>query len=439
MTDNDTQRSSYGADSGPTAPPGEPIVEQLRGLRRSRDDKVLAGVCGGLARSLRVDPLLLRVVIAVMVLFGGTGIVLYAIAWLLMPMDDGTPSVGAQALDRGRYQPSSQTVWLAVLLAVAASLGVLGIFGNWDRPLLVTLAVIGLVVWLARSNRAGRPSQPGQQGQPGQPAGPPVYPPPPVPPVPPVTAPVQDTPGLGDTLAVPPPGGQVPPPWQPAYPAAPPPLPPRPPVPPRPPRERSHLFAMTLSVVLIGLGVLATADVLGADPSAGAYPALALALTGAGLLVGAWYGRSRSLIFWGLLLALITTVTTVASHAEGIPNKAVDDTVTVTQVDQLPTDDRYGAGQVQYDLTGLDLAGQSAKMHAQIGFGEIVVVVPENVDVTVHARTGVGGLTLFGTESGGVNDKVDRTDVGPDGPGGGTLDLDLYAGFGHLEVRRATS
>ena len=83
-----------------TAGPGEQVLDQLRRLRRSRDDKVIAGVCGGLGRSLGVDPLLLRVVLAVLVLFGGTGVVLYAIAWLLLPLDDGTPSVGAQALDR---------------------------------------------------------------------------------------------------------------------------------------------------------------------------------------------------------------------------------------------------------------------------------------------------------------------------------------------------
>ena len=74
-----------------------------------------------------------------------------------------------------------------------------------------------------------------------------------------------------------------------------------------------------------------------------------------------------------------------------------------------------------------------------MGFGEIVVTVPRDMDVRLTARVGVGGLTLFGQESGGVNERIVRTDNGPDGIGGGQLDLDLYAGFGHLEVRRATS
>ncbi|GAB3597017.1 hypothetical protein GCM10027446_24610 [Angustibacter peucedani] len=420
--DNDTSRT--GSSPGAT---GEQVLDQLRGLRRSSDDKVLAGVCGGLGRSLGVDPLLLRVVVAVMVLFGGTGIVLYALAWLLLPQDDGTASVGAQALDRGRHHPSTQTIWLAVVLAVAVTLGVVGAFGRWDGPILLSLAVVGLLVWLLRSGRVQT------AGTPVPPSGAPV---PPVPPAAaagtaPMTATVQDTP----TSTVPP----VPP-APPAGPTWTAPVPPQPPAPPRPPKPRSHLFGLTVSVALIGVGVLAAIDAAGAHLWSGAYPALVLAVLGGGLLVGAWYGRARGLVFWGLVLALVTTVTSVAGNAvRDVPNRTVDDTVAVTQVDQLPTADRYGAGQVTYDLSGLDVAGQSVSMRSRIGFGEIVVVVPPDVDVTLDARTGVGGLSLFGQETGGVNDHVQRTDLGADGPGGGSLDLTLYAGFGHLEVRRATA
>lgn len=54
-------------------------------LVRSRDDRVIAGVCGGLARQFGVDPTLARVTVAVLTLFTGVGVPLYAIAWLLMP------------------------------------------------------------------------------------------------------------------------------------------------------------------------------------------------------------------------------------------------------------------------------------------------------------------------------------------------------------------
>src|SRR3954470_13398134 len=138
--EHDTQRtgSSPGASS-------EQVLDQLRGLRRSSDDKVLAGVCGGLGRSLGIDPLLLRVVLAVLVLFGGTGIVLYALGWLLMPQDDGTASVGQQALDRPKFRPSGSTVGLAVLLVIAVSIGVIGAFAQWHGPVLLSLAVVAIL------------------------------------------------------------------------------------------------------------------------------------------------------------------------------------------------------------------------------------------------------------------------------------------------------
>ncbi len=399
------------AGSSPGAT-GEQVLEQLRGLRRSSDDKVLAGVCGGLGRSLGVDPLLLRVVLAVLVFFGGAGIVLYAAGWLLLAKDDGTPSVGAQALNRGHYRPSTQTLWLAVVLAVAVSLGVVGALGRWDGPLLLSLAVVALVVWLARRGRSGAEPRPVSAPAPAPAAA--------TQPTMAMTAAASGEP----TVAM----------------AASPAAAPSRPTAPRRPKERSHLFGITVSVALISLGVLAAVDASGADPWPGAYPALALAVVGLGLLVGAWYGRARSLVFWGALLALVTTVTSVAGHAVGaMPSRGVDETVTVTQVGQLPSADRYGAGRVEYDLSGLDVAGGSVSMRSQIGFGEIVVVVPPDVDVTVDARAGVGGLSLFGRESGGVDDRVRRTDVGADGPGGGSLALTLYAGFGHLEVRRATA
>jgi phage shock protein PspC (stress-responsive transcriptional regulator) len=56
-------------------------------LRRSADDKMLAGVAGGIARYLNADVTLVRVIIAALVLFTGAGVALYAAAWLLIPAD----------------------------------------------------------------------------------------------------------------------------------------------------------------------------------------------------------------------------------------------------------------------------------------------------------------------------------------------------------------
>lgn len=58
-------------------------------LRRSKNDKMIAGVCGGWAEVLGVDAAILRILLAAATLFGfGFGIVLYVICWICMPEDD---------------------------------------------------------------------------------------------------------------------------------------------------------------------------------------------------------------------------------------------------------------------------------------------------------------------------------------------------------------
>ena len=69
-------------------------------LRRSRDDKMLAGVAGGLARYLGADVTLVRVIIAALVLFTGAGAAVYLAAWLLIPADGEEESIAAAWLAR---------------------------------------------------------------------------------------------------------------------------------------------------------------------------------------------------------------------------------------------------------------------------------------------------------------------------------------------------
>ena len=64
-------------------------------LRRSADDKMLAGVAGGIARYLDVDVTLVRVIIAVLALLNGFGVALYIAAWLLIPEDGEDQSLAA--------------------------------------------------------------------------------------------------------------------------------------------------------------------------------------------------------------------------------------------------------------------------------------------------------------------------------------------------------
>jgi len=81
------------ADARSATVTGRPQAGQLR---RSADDKMLAGVAGGIARYLNTD---VTLIIAALVLFTGAGLALYVAAWLLIPAD-------------GEDQPVAQA-WLA--------------------------------------------------------------------------------------------------------------------------------------------------------------------------------------------------------------------------------------------------------------------------------------------------------------------------------------
>ena len=56
-------------------------------LTRSNDDVMVAGVAAGLAEYLDIDPVLVRLLFVLLTVFGGNGILVYGILWLLMPQE----------------------------------------------------------------------------------------------------------------------------------------------------------------------------------------------------------------------------------------------------------------------------------------------------------------------------------------------------------------
>ena len=76
---------------------GQPEAGQLR---RSGDDRMLAGVAGGIARYLNADVTLVRVITAVLALLTGAGAALYIAAWLLIPADGDEESIVAAWIAR---------------------------------------------------------------------------------------------------------------------------------------------------------------------------------------------------------------------------------------------------------------------------------------------------------------------------------------------------
>ncbi len=57
-------------------------------LKRSKTNKVIAGVCGGVGEYFNIDPVIIRIIMLILVLGAGTGVVAYLIAWLVIPEED---------------------------------------------------------------------------------------------------------------------------------------------------------------------------------------------------------------------------------------------------------------------------------------------------------------------------------------------------------------
>ncbi|MFG1775392.1 PspC domain-containing protein [Micromonospora sp. NPDC049051] len=501
-----------GAGPGPQPSFGGAGFTSRYGLVRPRDGRYLAGVCAAIGRATNTDPVLWRVLLAVLGFFGGIGILVYVTAWLIIPGEGDGASPVESMLGRGRSSMSPVTV-IVLSILVAISFGYI-VTDAFRAVLLGVTILIGGALLLNRDHRDI------QGGAVGVPPAPPTAPPGPVPPVG-YPAPVSDA--AQPAVAVPPGAGPVPPPpgpaaqaawsapvpgrpteptaelpaWPPAAPAparpstgtptagwppAPPTsgwpaatsaasepthpvLPPRPPSyrppfaphgpyagptvvppvlpkprvkPPKRPRERSPLGAVTFSLIFLALGVVAVVDLLDFyDVGASAYFAATLVTIGLGLLVGTWFGRARWLIALGLVAAAALATATVAESYDRI--RGVDGNVTWAPADHRDLALRYenSFGDTVLDLRAVDFDKKNTEITVAVNFGECTVVVPPNVDVTTVADVNAGDAVVFGKRSGGLAGKLrEATDLGPDGPGGGTLRLYIHVNAGNLEVTR---
>jgi len=346
-------------------------------LRRSTTDRKLAGVAGGLGRHLNVDPTLLRVLFVVLSFFGGAGLLLYGALWLMVPEEGREHGVI-------HMSPSTRNTLVIVAGVVAALLLVGDGWGGVGFPWPLAVVAVIAFVWLV--NRERRPAASTE-----------------LPPAPPV-----------------PPTGQA---WY-------------PPAPPR--RSGPLLFGITVALVALALGVLGLADAAGAGVPDAGYPALALAVVGAMLVVGAWFGRAGGLVLLGLMSSFALLVTSATSDWNGHVWNS-DRQVVATPLSAAAVHKVYSvpAGQVRLDLTGVKdlqaLDGRSIDVRGNVG--ELLVILPANLGADVNAHvSGPGDVTVDGHDTGGIGTRVDRTLTGPDDVGLVTLNLDLSVG--HIEVRQ---
>jgi phage shock protein PspC (stress-responsive transcriptional regulator) len=375
-------------------------------LRRPTDDRMIAGVCSGLARHFDIDPVIVRVAMVVLAFFGGAGLLLYVAGWVLVP-EEGTTQAPLGLDDRNRG------IALIGVLVLAGAM----MLGDWSGAFWFPwpLLLVGLAIYLVvnRSHRGSARYVPPAEGRPGsvQYAGPPA------------------------SYGAPPAsyGGQ-----------------PAPYVPPAPPARRTRkrgpiLFPFALALIALGIGLLGVVDLAGVAIVDAAYPALALGITGVMLLVGAFWGRAGGLIALGLLAAVVTAATTAAGHWDS--ERVV---VAPTTAAAVAEDYDFEAGRFTLDLTAVDdldaLDGRDISVSGNVG--ELEVVVPDGVSVDVVADVhGPGAVELFNDPSSWSDDGFDgsRGDRGgidlterrfhDGGTGAPTIDLDLDLDLGAIVVR----
>jgi phage shock protein C len=65
---------------------------QNQRLYRSQNERMLAGVCGGLGKFFGIDPTIMRLIFVVLALMGGPGLLIYIIMWIVVPEEPLGPT-----------------------------------------------------------------------------------------------------------------------------------------------------------------------------------------------------------------------------------------------------------------------------------------------------------------------------------------------------------
>ncbi|MFI8997139.1 PspC domain-containing protein [Streptomyces sp. NPDC053542] len=450
------------ADGPPPPPPTPP-------LRRSRRQKVVAGVCGGMGRHWDLDPVIFRIVLAVLAVSSGIGLIVYGFAWLLIPLEGEDENEGRRLLS-GRVEGAALTALLVALVGCGLFLSVLGRGGGLAFTLMLTLAVAGSAYWSKQRRAAAHGTGPVDTATAQAVAdAPPETQAPPAPGSPswwrdPLT---KDGAGAGTQAGR---SGYL---WGPAdtpsydryesydtagggaydgngaydrkgapgASAAPEARRPR-----RPARARS-IGGLTFLLALAAGAVAALPAWHGGSLPASVQAGLAAALVvfGLGMVLSAWLGRTGGgTVFMVVVTALLLGATAV------LPRSLTTDWDTRTWPASTAADVRpayeLGAGDAHLDLSGLRLKeGQTVRTHAEVGAGRLLVTLPEGVRTRVRIDVGLGDLQLPGEAAEDIDVSADRARTVTLPAHGlkkgerphGTLDLRLEVGVGQAEVAYA--
>ena len=80
----------------------------VKQLRRTNNGRIIAGVCSGIGEYVGVDANLIRIGLAIVTLFGGLGVGVYAVGWLLMPEEGRDTSIVQDLLNKQQAKSTWQ-------------------------------------------------------------------------------------------------------------------------------------------------------------------------------------------------------------------------------------------------------------------------------------------------------------------------------------------
>jgi hypothetical protein len=198
------------------------------------------------------------------------------------------------------------------------------------------------------------------------------------------------------------------------------------------------LFWPTLALIAIGLGTLGIFDTSGSVPTS-AYAALAVAITGAMLLVGAFVGRPGGLIALGLAASLGLGITSAVDAATDGDTRGDNLTATPTTSDQLKSTYRVPNGSLKLDMSNVtDVAAlDGRRIEVKLNAGDIDVQLPPGVNAVVDADVDLAGAIDIGAfHRDGFGPSLTRTITGSTSPAAPTLSLDIDARVGQITVEQ---
>ncbi|TCP49409.1 phage shock protein C (PspC) family protein [Tamaricihabitans halophyticus] len=387
--------------------------------RRPHQGRKIAGVAEGIGRRYGIDPVIVRVALAVGAFFGGSGALVYLLGWLLLPDErdeasavealfgKGTSSTGhgftvlllLGLFPVGGWAFSSGAVlngFVGLALAAAALFLLHRSRGQLRRPAVTTYQEASMSSATAGPAMGG-PTM-GGGGSPAHSAG-------------------QEW----DPLGADPRGWDMP---------APVPVPVEPD--PEPPRRKSRIGVATLGATLLaggsgvvlhqlGVGWFTPAHIIG----------IMLGVLGIGMVASAFAGAGRGLIWLAIPLSAAGLVLS-SIPLDAFRGGMGDLNERPTTLGQVQDSYERSIGSMLVDFSGLPDSG-NVRSNLSVGTGALNVVVPEDATVNVTCSSGAGSMSCLGEGYQGLG--AERT-VTDNGSSDLTIDLDVEVGMGDLVVRR---